>query len=88
KTADFIAQLRQLAAGDGDVAQRAQQLAEEYDVNASFIVEQLPHLSGTAAENHAAALAEEFRVTAEMVMADLLELAAELEAEQLVVRIP
>ena len=46
KTADFIAQLRQLATGDGDVARRSQQLAEEYDVNASFIAEQLPHLAG------------------------------------------
>jgi len=84
KTADFITQLRQLATGDGDVAQRTQQLAEEYDVNASFIAEQLPHLAGAAAESHAAVLAEEFGVTAEMVTADLLELAGELAAEKLV----
>ncbi len=84
ETADFITQLRQLAQADGDVSHQAQQLADEYDVDVTLVTDNLSSLAGPDADAHAAALAQEFAVTPEVVTADLLELAAELLMERLV----
>ena len=84
-SAEFVSELRSLA--EKPAAERDTQgadLAERYGVEPAAVSQSLPLLAGADAKSHAADLIAAHGVSAESVTDDLLDLAKELDSEELV----